>query len=107
MERLAPVCVLVMLNKHDIVTRSEFMAAGEFFGTPRVPLHADAHALFSMLVTGHYCERFGDEHWDARPLDIVLRRFKRQLGVTISQYLRALRLQDAARALLEHASHSP
>jgi AraC family transcriptional regulator len=69
------------------------MGAGKFFGAARVqlrsgdftvsavthanarvvPLHAHAHAFFSMLVTGSYREWFGGEHWDARPLAMVLR----------------------------------
>jgi AraC family transcriptional regulator len=85
--------MLVMLSMQDITTRGELMAAGAFFGTPRVqlrsgdftvsavthtnarvvPLHAHAHAFFAMLVTGRYRERFGGGTWDARPLDMVLR----------------------------------
>jgi AraC family transcriptional regulator len=36
-------------------------------------MHAHAHAFFSMLIAGHYREWFGQEHWDARPLSMVLR----------------------------------
>lgn len=69
------------------------MGAGKFFGAARVqlrsgdfivsavthttarvvPLHAHAHAFFSMLIAGSYREWFGAEHWDARPLAMVLR----------------------------------
>jgi AraC family transcriptional regulator len=69
------------------------MGAGEFFGAARrqlcsehftvsavthssarrVPSHAHAHAFFSMLISGQYRESFGDQHWDARPLSMVLR----------------------------------
>lgn len=69
------------------------MDAGQFFGAVRgqfcssdftvsavthssartVPLHAHAHPFFSMLISGHYREWFGSEHWDARPLAMVLR----------------------------------
>lgn len=69
------------------------MGAGQFFGAARmqlrsddftvsavthptaraVPLHAHAHAFFSMLIAGQYRESFGDRHWDARPLAMVLR----------------------------------
>lgn len=69
------------------------MGAGEFFGAARmqlrsehftvsavthlsarkVPPHAHAHAFFSMLVSGQYRESFGEQHWEARPLSMVLR----------------------------------
>lgn len=82
-----------VLKKHNIVTQDGLMAAGKFFGAARlqlcssdftvslvthssarvVPTHAHAHAFFSMLVTGHYREWFGEQHWDARPLSMVLR----------------------------------
>ena len=82
-----------VLKKHNIVTHDGLMAAGKFFGAARgqlcsgdftvsavnhanarvVPQHAHSHAFFSMLITGHYREWFGDEHWDARPLSMVLR----------------------------------
>jgi AraC family transcriptional regulator len=81
------------LKKHNIVTHDGLMDAGEFFGATRVqlrsgdftvsavthanarvvPLHAHSHAFFSMLVTGRYREWFGEGHWDARPLAMVLR----------------------------------
>jgi AraC family transcriptional regulator len=81
------------LKKHNIVLHDGLMGAGEFFGAARVqscsadftvravthasartvPLHAHAHAFLSMLITGHYREWFGQEHWDARPLAMVLR----------------------------------
>jgi len=82
-----------VLKKHNIATHDGLMGAGKFFGAARVqlrsgdftvsavthanarvvPLHAHAHAFFSMLVTGRYREWFGGEHWDARPLAMVLR----------------------------------
>lgn len=82
-----------VLKKHNIGTHEGLMAAGTFFGATRlqlrsgdftvsavththarsVPTHAHAHAFFSMLVSGHYREWFGQEHWDARPLSMVLR----------------------------------
>jgi AraC family transcriptional regulator len=82
-----------VLKKHNLSKRGELMSAGEFFGATRVqmhsahftvtavshadarvvPLHAHAHAFFSMLITGRYREWFGGEHWDARPLAMVLR----------------------------------
>jgi AraC family transcriptional regulator len=82
-----------VLNKHNIATHDGLMGAGKFFGAARVqlcsgdftvsavthanarevPLHAHAHAFFSMLITGRYREWFGEEHWDARPLAMVLR----------------------------------
>jgi len=69
------------------------LAAGQFFGATRVqlqtaefvvtavthsqarvvPLHVHAHPFFSMLVNGRYREWFGREHWEARPLSMVLR----------------------------------
>jgi AraC family transcriptional regulator len=81
------------LKKHNIGIRDHLMEAGEFFGTARaqlrssdftvsavthvsasvVPLHAHAHAFFSMLITGRYRESFGADQWDARPLSMVLR----------------------------------
>jgi AraC family transcriptional regulator len=82
-----------VLKKHNITTPDRLMGAGIFFGTARlqlrsdaftvsvvshaggrvVPSHAHAHAFFSMLITGHYREWFGTEHWDARSLSMVLR----------------------------------
>ncbi len=82
-----------VLNKHNIARRDGLMDAGKFFGAARVqlrsgditvsavahsnsravPLHAHAHAFFSMLITGRYREWFGRGHWDARPLAMVLR----------------------------------
>lgn len=82
-----------VLKKHNIGRADDLLAAGAFFGatrlqlrsgnftvsvvthkTPRtVPMHAHAHAFFSMLITGHYREWFGQEHWDARSLSMVLR----------------------------------
>lgn len=82
-----------VLKKHNIVMHDGLMAAGEFFGAARmqvcsehftvsavthpcarrVPPHAHAHAFFSMLISGQYRESFGDRHWDARPLSMVLR----------------------------------
>jgi AraC family transcriptional regulator len=81
------------LKKHNLAPRDGLMGAGQFFGAARVqlrsgdftvtavthssarevPLHAHAHAFFSMLVSGHYREWFGRKHWDARPLAMVLR----------------------------------
>jgi AraC family transcriptional regulator len=81
------------LKKHNLDTPDGLMGAGQFFGAARVqlrsgdftvsavthanarlvPLHAHAHAFFSMLITGRYREWFGGEHWDARPLGMVLR----------------------------------
>jgi len=81
-----------VLKKHN-AARDGLIGAGEFFGAARaqlrsgdftvsavshasgrvVPLHAHAHAFFSMLVTGRYREWFGGKHWDARPLTMVLR----------------------------------
>jgi AraC family transcriptional regulator len=82
-----------VLKKHNVVTHDGLMGAGKFFGAARVqlrsgdftvsavahsnarvvPLHAHAHAFFSMLVTGRYREWFGGQSWDARPLSMVLR----------------------------------
>lgn len=82
-----------VLKKHNIAGQDGLMAAGTFFGATRVqlrsgdftvsavthasarsvPMHAHAHAFFSMLIAGHYREWFGQEHWDARPLSMVLR----------------------------------
>jgi AraC-like DNA-binding protein len=82
-----------VLKKHNVVTHDRLMNAGTFFGATRVqlhsgdftisavshtsaravPLHAHANAFFSMLISGHYREWFGHEHWDARPLGMVLR----------------------------------
>lgn len=82
-----------VLKKHNIGQPDGLMAAGTFFGATRlqlrsgdftvsavthmhartVPMHAHAHAFFSMLISGHYREWFGQEHWDARPLSMVLR----------------------------------
>jgi AraC family transcriptional regulator len=81
------------LKKHNIPTHDVVMAAGKFFGAARmqlcsndftvsavthsdarvVPLHAHAHTFFSMLIAGNYREWFGHEHWDARPLSMVVR----------------------------------
>jgi AraC family transcriptional regulator len=81
------------LKKHNIAIHEGLMGAGEFFGAARmqlcsehftvsavthasartVPPHAHAHAFFSMLISGQYRESFGDRHWDARPLSMVLR----------------------------------
>lgn len=81
------------MKKHNVAMHEGLMGAGKFFGAARVqfcsvdftvsavthasartvPLHAHAHAFFSMLITGHYREWFGQEHWDARPLAMVLR----------------------------------
>jgi AraC family transcriptional regulator len=80
------------LKKHNVAT-PELMGAGMFFGATQVqlrsahftvsavshaqqrvvPQHAHAHTFFSMLVTGHCREWFGSQHWDARPLAMVLR----------------------------------
>jgi AraC family transcriptional regulator len=80
-----------VLKKHNVV--HGLMGAGSFFGEAReqlrsgdftvsavthpaaraVPLHAHAHAFFSMLITGRYREWFGQGQWDARPLAMVLR----------------------------------
>lgn len=69
------------------------MGAGEFFGAARmqvrsehftvsavthsnprrVPKHAHTNAFVCMLIGGHYRESFGDHHWEARPLSMVLR----------------------------------
>lgn len=82
-----------VLKKHNIAGQGGLMAAGTFFGATRVqlrsgdftvsavthasarsvPMHAHVHAFFSMLIAGHYREWFGREHWDARPLSMVLR----------------------------------
>lgn len=82
-----------VLKKHNIAGQDGLMAAGTFFGATRVqlrsgdftvsavnhatarsvPMHAHAHAFFSMLIAGHYREWFGQEYWDARPLSMVLR----------------------------------
>ncbi|WP_129646845.1 helix-turn-helix transcriptional regulator [Peristeroidobacter agariperforans] len=82
-----------VLKKHNIGRPDGLMAAGTFFGATRlqlrsgdftvsavthtnsrtVPMHAHANAFFSMLISGHYREWFGQEHWDARPLSMVLR----------------------------------
>ncbi len=82
-----------VLKKHNIATHDSLLGAGAFFGVAHVqlrsgeftvsavthatgrvvPLHAHAHAFFSMLVTGSYREWFGGRHWDARPLAMVLR----------------------------------
>jgi AraC family transcriptional regulator len=82
-----------VLKKHNTPTHDGLMGAGTFFGAARmqlrsddftvsavshasareVPLHAHAHAFFSMLIAGRYREWFGHEHWDARPLAMVLR----------------------------------
>jgi AraC family transcriptional regulator len=79
------------LKKHNLV--HGLMGAGSFFGETRVqlrsgdftvsavahpnaravPLHAHAHAFFSMLITGRYREWLGQGIWDARPLAMVLR----------------------------------
>jgi AraC family transcriptional regulator len=81
------------LKKHNIAMHEGLMGAGQFFGAARmqlcsehftvsavthssartVPPHAHAHAFFSMLISGHYRESFGDRHWEARPLSMVLR----------------------------------
>jgi AraC family transcriptional regulator len=80
-----------VLNKHNLA--QGLMGAGSFFGEARVqlrsgdftvsavthpvaravPLHAHAHAFFSMLITGRYREWLGPGQWDARPLAMVLR----------------------------------
>jgi AraC family transcriptional regulator len=82
-----------VLKKHNVPMHEGLMRAGEFFGAARVqlcsgdftvsavthanarvvPLHAHANAFFSMLITGRYRECFGEKHWDARPLAMVLR----------------------------------
>ncbi len=82
-----------VLKQQNIIKHDGLMGAGAFFGATRVqlrsgdftvsavthtnsrvvPLHAHAHAFFSMLVTGRYREWFGRGHWDARPLAMVLR----------------------------------
>jgi AraC family transcriptional regulator len=79
------------LKKHNLV--EGLMGAGHFFGETRVqlrsgdftvsavthphartvPLHAHAHAFFSMLIAGRYREWLGQGMWDARPLAMVLR----------------------------------
>jgi AraC family transcriptional regulator len=81
------------LKKHNLPRHDGLMGAGTFFGAAQVqlrsgdftvsavahangrvvPLHAHAHPFFSMLITGRYREWFGAEHWDARPLSMVLR----------------------------------
>src|SRR5687767_1604297 len=82
-----------VLKKHNLLAQDGLMAAGKFFGAARVqlcssefmvsavthasarvvPTHAHAHAFFSMLIAGNYREWFGNGHWDARPLAMVLR----------------------------------
>ncbi len=53
---------------------SEFVVAAVTHTQARaVPLHVHAHPLFPMLINGRYREWFGREHWDARPLGMVLR----------------------------------
>ena len=89
---LQPIAVCV-LKKHNFAAHDGLLGAGKFFGDARVqlrasdftvsavthgsarevPLHAHAHAFFSMLITGGYREWFGGGHWDARPLAMVLR----------------------------------
>lgn len=81
------------MNKHNLGSPERLMSAGAFFGEARVqlrsgdvtvsavrhaaervvPMHAHAHAFFSMLIAGGYREWFGGGTWDARPLAMVLR----------------------------------
>jgi AraC family transcriptional regulator len=81
------------LKKRNIPSRQALLQAGQFFGATRgrletadfvvstvthrdarvVPAHVHANPFFSMLVSGRYREWFGREHWDARPLAMVLR----------------------------------
>jgi AraC family transcriptional regulator len=82
-----------VLKKYNLTPHDGLMGAGQFFGAARVqlrsedftvsavthanaravPVHAHAHAFFSMLITGRYRESFGGSEWDARPLAMVLR----------------------------------
>lgn len=81
------------MKKSNLPVSHQPLRAGQFFGStqvqfrtsdfvasavihPReraVPAHVHAHPFFSMLVSGRYREWFGRQHWDARPLGIVLR----------------------------------
>lgn len=81
------------MKKRNIPDRQAVLQAGQFFGATRaqldttdfvvstvthrdarmVPAHVHANPFFSMLVSGRYREWFGREHWDARPLAMVLR----------------------------------
>jgi AraC family transcriptional regulator len=81
------------LKKRNIPTRQSLLQAGQFFGATRsqletadfvvstvthrdarvVPPHVHANPFFSMLISGRYREWFGRDHWDARPLAMVLR----------------------------------
>lgn len=81
------------MKKSNLPACQQPLAAGQFFGAAQmqfrsgdfvvtavtharersVPSHVHAHPFFSMLVSGRYREWFGRQHWDARPLGIVLR----------------------------------
>lgn len=81
------------MKKSNLPVSNQPLGAGQFFGATRVqfrtgefvatavthplaravPAHVHAHPFFSMLVSGRYREWFGKQHWDARPLGIVLR----------------------------------
>ena len=81
------------MKKSNISAHAVPLGAGQFFGATRgqfrtgefvvttvthsqsrvVPMHVHANPFFSMLINGGYREWFGREHWDARPLAMVLR----------------------------------
>ena len=81
------------MKKRNVHAHDNLLVAGQFFGATRVqlqtdefvvtavthaqgrvvPPHVHAHPFFSMLVSGQYREWFGRDHWDARPLGMVLR----------------------------------